>query len=73
MTITCNTLNEEEYPRFSDYEIGTATEYISRVKNIFDQNSKLNKSSIDDNLVYNYLKYIQERLINDKAFFKEDE
>lgn len=67
------TLNEEEYPRFSDYEIGTATEYISRVKNIFDQNSKLNKSSIDDNLVYNYLKYIQERLINDKAFFKEDE
>ena len=67
------TLNEEEYPRFSDYEIGTATEYIGRVKNIFDQNSKLNKSSIDDNLVYNYLKYIQERLINDKAFFKEDE
>lgn len=67
------TLDEEEYPRFSDYEIGTATEYINRVKNVFDENSKLNKSSIDDNLVYNYLKYIQERLINDKAFFKEDE
>ena len=67
------TLNEKEYPRFSDYEIGAATEYIGRVKNIFDQNSKLNKSSIDDNLVYSYLKYIQERLINDKAFFKEDE